>query len=130
MLEEEIFSVFSGRDRADIWSRLERTQGLVPFLTGLFKNNSYLQGLVDCIKSLTSLFSGETYCDLYQRADRAVIQVAESSFASCPANLAERVNLGYQQLFVYAIRHYLKMPQEPQGKSLLARPTGLRQIGK
>lgn len=56
-------------------------------------------------------------------ADQAIIQVTEASFTSCPANLAERVDLGYRQLFAFAMRHFREMPRVPSGKSLLARPT-------
>jgi len=137
-----IFSAFGDDDRVAIWSRVQTIEGLIPSLDALFKNISYLKGLVDCMRRLVSPLPGDTistalfkaFADTNQRTDRAIIQVTESSFSPCPASWADRADLGVRQLYAYAMRHYLQMPRDLEGKELLARhtsnvdPTALREF--
>jgi len=129
VLGGEIFGAFSEQERVAIWGRLQAVDGLIPSLFTFFEDVKYLEACANCVKRLVSLSPRDTvstalekaFCDTNQRADRAVIQVTESSFTSSPASLADRVDLGYRQLHAYAMRHYLQMPREPKGKELLAR---------
>ncbi len=129
VLGGEIFGAFSEQERVAIWGRLQAVDGLIPSLFTFFEDVKYLEACANCVKRLVSLSPRDTvstalekaFCDANQRADRAVIQVTESSFTSSPASLADRVDLGYRQLHAYAMRHYLQMPREPKGKELLAR---------
>jgi len=126
-----IFSAFSERDRVGIWARLQAVDGLIPSLDALFKNLNYVKVLADCMTRLVRLSPGDTvstalfkaFADINQRPDRAVIQVTESSFSSSPASSADRADLGVRQLYAYAMRHYLQMPRDLEGKDLLARHT-------
>ena len=126
-----IFSAFSEQDRVGIWARLQAVDGLIPSLSALFKNLNYLKALVDCMMRLVRPSPGDTvstalfnaFSDTNQRADRAILQVTESSFSSSPARSAERADLGVRQLYAYAMRHYLQMPRDLKGKELLARHT-------
>jgi len=129
VLGGEIFGAFSEQERVAIWGRLQAVDGLIPSLFTFFEDVKYLEACANCVKRLVSLSPRDTvstalekaFCDANQRADRAVIQVTESSFTSSPASLADQVDLGYRQLHAYAMRHYLQMPREPKGKELLAR---------
>ncbi len=129
VLGGEIFGAFSEQERVAIWGRLQAVDGLIPSLFTFFEDVKYLEACANCVKRLVSLSPRDTvstalekaFCDANQRADRAVIQVTESSFTCSPASLADRVDLGYRQLHAYAMRHYLQMPREPKGKELLAR---------
>jgi len=129
VLGGEIFGAFGEQERVAIWGRLQAVDGLIPSLFTFFEDVKYLEACANCVKRLVSLSPRDTvstalekaFCDANQRADRAVIQVTESSFTSSPASLADRVDLGYRQLHAYAMRHYLQMPREPKGKELLAR---------
>ncbi len=129
VLGGEIFGAFSEQERVAIWGRLQAVDRLIPSLFTFFEDVKYLEACANCVKRLVSLSPRDTvstalekaFCDANQRADRAVIQVTESSFTCSPASLADRVDLGYRQLHAYAMRHYLQMPREPKGKELLAR---------
>lgn len=67
------------------------------------------------MKQLVSLFPRDTvstalqkrFSGATQKAVQAIVQVAESSFASRPAGSADRVNLSCRQLYAYTMRHYL-----------------------
>jgi len=131
VLGGEIFDRFNEQDRVQIWSRLQAVDGLIPSLFTLFEDVKYLEICADCVKQLVSLSPRDTvstalqraFSGATQRADQAIVQVAESSFASRPAGSADRVDLSCRQLYAYAMRHYLDMPKESNGNDLLARLT-------
>jgi Protein of unknown function (DUF3723) len=52
-----------------------------------------------------------------------VIQESESICGSKPESLADRVDLGMRQIFIFAMRNYLEMPVEPKRKIVLAKST-------
>ena len=125
------FSSFNQQDRMGIWARLQAVEGLIPSLYAFFEDVNYLKALVDCVIRLVTPSARDTvstallhaYSDADQDTGRAVLQLTESSFASCPANPAQRANLGVRQLYAYAMRHYLQMPRERRKKDLIARHT-------
>ena len=126
-----IFGAFSDQARADIWTRLRAVEGLIPSLFTFFKDVLYLEALAGCMTRLIRLLPGDTvftalgraFSDTNERSERAVIQVAESHFASCPTHSFDAIDLGYRQLFAYVMRHHPQMPRDSKGKELLARPT-------
>ena len=129
-----IFSAFSDQARAGIWTRLQMLDGLVPSIFTFFKDIHYLKALAGCMTRLTRLLPGDTmstaltraFSDTTERTDRAVLQIAESSFTSCPAQSVDPVDLGLRQLYAYAMRHYPQMPKSPKSstrKELMIRPT-------
>ena len=133
ILRGEIFSAFNEQDRRGIWTRLQAFNSLIPSLFSFFKDVNYLKALVNGITQLIRLSPQDTmssaleraFSNTDHRADRAVIQVSETDFTSCPASLLDRVDLGRRQLYAYTMRHYLKMPREPKvtkRKELLAKP--------
>ncbi len=109
-----IFSAFSDQARAGIWTRLQMLDGLVPSIFTFFKDVHYMEALAGCMTRLTRLLPGDTvstalaraFSDTTERTDRAVLQIAESSFTSCPAQSVDPVDLGLRQLYAYAMRHY------------------------
>jgi hypothetical protein len=126
-----IFSAFNDQARADIWTRLREVDGLIPSLSTFPKDILYLEVLAGCMTRLIKLLPGETVSTAFERAfseanertDQAVIQVAESHFASYPIDSVDVEDLGYRQLYAYAMRHYLEIPKDHRGNDLLARPT-------
>jgi len=115
-------------------SRLQVVDGLVPSLFTFFRDVHYLEALAGCMTRLTRLLPGDTvstalardFSDTAERTGRAVLQIAESSFTSCPAQSVDPVDLGLRQLHAYAMRHYPKMPRSPTPstrKELIMRPT-------
>ena len=129
VLEGKIFDAFSEQERVTIWGRLQVVDDLISSLFTFFENIKYLKACVNCVKRLISLSSRDimfialkkTFCDINQRADWAVIQITKFSFTSSSTSLMNRVNLSYQQLHVYVMRHYLQMSRELKEKELLAR---------
>ena len=53
----------------------------------------------------------------------ALVQQTEATFTLVPVALADRKDLGCQQLCVFAMRYYREIPKKPSSKDLLARPT-------
>ncbi|KAF6229360.1 hypothetical protein HO133_007476 [Letharia lupina] len=108
--------------------------GLVPFIFTFFKDVHYLEVLAGCMTRLTRLLPEDTvstalaraFSDTTERTDRAVLQIAESSFTSCPAQSVDPVDLGLRQLYAYAMRHYPQMPKSPKPstrREIMMRPT-------
>ena len=51
----------------------------------------------------------QSFNETNQQMNRCVIQEAESIFTIKSENMINCVNLGYQQLFLYTMRHHHKM---------------------
>jgi hypothetical protein len=58
----------------------------------------------------------ELFLATNQISDQCVIQEADSAFAAKPGMGENRFDLGYRQIWLYAIQHYRKMPVEPKKK--------------
>ena len=79
-----IFGAFSDQARAEIWTRLQMVDGLVPSLFTFFKDVHYLEALAGCMTRLIKLLPGDTvytalaraFSDTNERTDRVVLQVA------------------------------------------------------
>jgi hypothetical protein len=64
--------------------------------------------------------SGENHPE----AGMGIIQTSESTFRWLRATEAECLEAGYQQLWLYAMRHYPLMPPDPKNTDdLMAKPT-------
>jgi hypothetical protein len=124
VLGGQVFSAFSKREREQIWARLEIFDGLIPSLFTFFRDITYLQLCVDCVKRLVYVPRGiNSTVPSYLRRRityvrggecRVVIQVAEDRFISRPGSLEERADLGIRQLYACAMRDYPDMPREPE----------------
>ena len=136
VLGGQVFSAFSDRERASIWDRLRLVEGLIPSLFTFFQDLLYLQPCANCVKRLirmppkqkhlkpTVLTTIEqSYKGVNQEASQVTVQVAEASFISKPGGLTERIDLGYRQLYAFAMRHFLEMPKQPIKENVLAKPT-------
>jgi hypothetical protein len=123
----EIFGAFSEQERETIWGRLHLIEGLIPTLFSFFKDLQYLQACVDCVRRLTRVSLRETvftameksFTGVNQRDGQVVVQMTESTFVSKPGSLADQIDLGYQQLYAYTMRHFLAMPRETEVDELL-----------
>jgi len=136
LLSGQIFGVFSQQDREAIWSELSSIEGLIPTLYSCFEDIKYLQGPADCIKRLIKLSPRDTvytameqsFSDVNQVSDQCLLQEADSTFTVTPGNAGDRFDLGYRQIWLYAMRHFREMPVEPKKKkkNLLAKPGARR----
>ena len=124
LLSGRIFSAFSQQDREAIWNELCSIEGLIPSLFTFFEDVKYLQACVNCVMRLIKLSARDTvfttledsFRDMNQISDQCVIQEAYSAFAAKPGMGGDRFDLGYRQIWLYAMRHYRKMPVEPKKK--------------
>jgi hypothetical protein len=128
----EIFSAFSDQERDRIWGRLQMVEGLVPSLFTFFRDIQYLDVCVDCVKRLSTLSPGQSVSDAMARRCKSVnqeggqtrIQIAEDTFVSRPGSKIDRKDLGYRQIYAYAMRNYPDMPREPEKEDPVKRSAG------
>ena len=126
----QIFTEFSEQDRARIFSRLRLSKGLIPSLYTFFRNIPYCELCVESMKHLTLLSRGDTiftaldrhFTGLNQQDGQVVIQVSETDFTAVPGSLNDQVDLGYRQLFAFAMRHFYEIPQEKVDEDGLVMP--------
>jgi Protein of unknown function (DUF3723) len=129
----QIFGAFDEQGREDIWGRVlsASTDRLIPSLFGFFEDLNYLKNVADCMKRLfplpprgtVSSALEDAFKDANHRAGQCVMQESESTCVFRPGSLADRVDLGRRQMWIYAMRNYPQVPAEPKKKNLLAKPT-------
>uniref|UniRef100_A0A093VIQ3 Uncharacterized protein n=1 Tax=Talaromyces marneffei PM1 TaxID=1077442 RepID=A0A093VIQ3_TALMA len=128
VLSGQVFGAFSAPERRSIWSVLQRKYELIPSLHSFFKDMSYLEACANCMKRLVVLPKlGFTICSAmkasYQGEDSDesyIIQESETSFRRCLGTVHNRRDFGYRQLWLFAMRHYPKMPKDSESNDLLA----------
>lgn len=128
MREGKIFGAFNDQERGHILTTLLLIDGGIPSLHTIFRDLQYFQVCVGCVKRLISLSPQQTlfntlecaFIGTNQRDLQVTLQVAESMLIYRPGTVADQVNLGYQQIHVYAMRNFLDMPKELQGANLRA----------
>jgi hypothetical protein len=84
------------------------------------------------MRQLVKLLPGENIYDALRRSFTGgnqssgdlVIEESESRFITLPGNLEDRFDIGYRQIWLYAMRHYREMPTTHKrgNKDLLAKP--------
>ncbi|KAI6080544.1 hypothetical protein F4821DRAFT_265805 [Hypoxylon rubiginosum] len=108
----KILGGFRQQERVLLWERLCRAteDDVVPSLYGFFENLNVRSAYERCFSS-TEL-----------PADTCSLQVSATSFKSVPAGGADRFDLAYRQLWLFARREHEDMPSEPRKK--LSGPKG------
>ncbi|KAJ5152435.1 hypothetical protein N7492_009715 [Penicillium capsulatum] len=128
----EVFSNFTESERSSIWKRLKKTKGIIPSLYTFFKDLWYLESCANCIKQLiTPSRSFPTIRSAVRAAfspfnpahTEFLIQTSETGFRSYSPSQGDPAELGYRQLWLYAMCHYPKLSQRPQKKDLTAKTT-------
>ncbi|KAF7164507.1 hypothetical protein CNMCM6106_001025 [Aspergillus hiratsukae] len=122
VLGGQAFAEFSDEERRVIWNRLENFDGLVPSLYTFFEDFKYLESCAHCVKRLFSSLSESVWKTMSSifvpysgsEVEERLIQISESTFRREPATDAERLDMGYLQIWLYAMRHYLLMPPDPK----------------
>ncbi|PGG98898.1 hypothetical protein GX51_06545 [Blastomyces parvus] len=130
VLGGEAFANFNDSDRAAIWNKLQGKREIIPSLHTFFQDIYYLEACANCVKRLVALsrlrptLRSAVWGSL-KPPDPAVrncmIQTSETGQRRS-GSPAQRAELGYRQLWLYAMRHYPKMPREPESDDLVARP--------
>ncbi|KAJ5369939.1 uncharacterized protein N7496_006031 [Penicillium cataractarum] len=128
----EVFSNFTGSERSSIWKRLKRTDGIIPSLYTFFKDLWYLESCANCIKRL---ITPSRSCPTVRSAMRAafsssdpahtrlLIQTSETGLRYYSDSQGDPAELGYRQLWLYAMRHYPKLSKQPQKLDPTAKAT-------
>lgn len=131
ILSGQAFAEFSDEERRTIWNRMKAFDGLIPSLYTFFEDFKYLESCVHCVKRLFGPLTKsvwETMRSMFipfsdSEAEESVIQTSESTFRRQRATDVERLDTGYLQVWLYAMRHYPLMPLDPKNDDdLLAKP--------
>ncbi|PYH76418.1 hypothetical protein BO82DRAFT_426169 [Aspergillus uvarum CBS 121591] len=128
------FAAVEEEERRAIWDRLKDTKRPVPSLYTFFEDFKYLESCAHCVKRLFGPSTDsiwKTMSFMFDPSDhsdsQSLIQTSESTFRSEHATDAVRLNKAYLQVWLYAMRHYPLMPQEPkQEDGLLAKQERFR----
>ncbi|OJD16123.1 hypothetical protein AJ78_03703 [Emergomyces pasteurianus Ep9510] len=112
VLDDKVFVNFNDSDRAAIWNKLQEKREIILSLHTFFQNIYYLEACVNCVKRLVVL----------SRLRSTLRSATSETGQRRSGSLAQRAELGYRQLWLYAMRHYSKMPREPESDDLVARP--------
>ncbi|KAE8410244.1 hypothetical protein BDV36DRAFT_302927 [Aspergillus pseudocaelatus] len=130
VLSGRAFSNFSETERKSIWSRLEVFDGLVPSLYTFFEDFKYLENCAQCIKRLFGPVNESIWNTMKHMfhgspdlEEDCLIQTSECTERLQRAGSAERLDLGYRQVWLFAMRNYTLMPTDPKNDDdLLAKP--------
>ncbi|KAB8227896.1 uncharacterized protein BDW43DRAFT_292769 [Aspergillus alliaceus] len=130
VLSGRAFSDFSEAERRSIWSRLEVFEGLVPSLYTFFEDFKYLENCAQCVKRLFGPVNESIWNTMKHMfhgspdiEEECLIQTSECTVRHQRAGSAERLDLGYRQVWLYAMRNYTLMPPDPKNDDdLLAKP--------
>jgi hypothetical protein len=130
VLSGRAFSDFSEAERRSIWSRLEVFDGLVPSLFTFFEDFKYLENCAHCVKRLFGPVNGSIWNSMKHMfrgsldiEEECLIQTSECTVRYQRADSAERLDLGYRQVWLYAMRNYtLMLPDPKNDDDLLAKP--------
>jgi hypothetical protein len=137
VLSGHVFAEFSADERNAIWAKMKDFDGLIPSLYTFFEDFKYLESCSHCLKRLlspsprsvreamSSIFDPDSESeDDHREKGECIIQTSESTFRRLHATETECLETGYQQLWLYAMRHYPLMPPDPKNSDgLLANPT-------
>ena len=135
MLEKgHIFEAFSTLERERIWREVlaVSVDRLIPSLHSFFADLNYLQGPAECIKQLydsphdlmhTTL--KHYFSDKNQQNNTCIVQISESKFVTRPGSATDRLDLGYRQIWLSAMREYKCIPPRPKKvtRDVVAKPT-------
>ncbi|KAL5687471.1 hypothetical protein EMGR_001738 [Emarellia grisea] len=126
----EVFSNFTSSERKAIWKRLKRRRNIIPSLYTFFQDMWYLEACANCMKrlvnpcerypSVKSAFLGAF--KMGPNNDDCLIQTSETDFRHQSGPQSIRAELGYRQLWLYAMRHYPQIPREQRSDDLVAKP--------
>ncbi|CAN9192860.1 unnamed protein product [Alternaria alternata] len=115
-----IFPAFTLSEREAIWQEVlaVSASSLIPSLSTFFADLNYLHGPAECIKKLVDPRDKKAkprtlrdhFTDVGQNTETCLIQVSDSGFVSIPGDTADRLDLGYRQVWLCAMRHYPGIP--------------------
>jgi hypothetical protein len=129
ILDGKVFAAFSDHERFVIWERLQRFDGLIPSLYSFFEDFKCLESWASCLRRLF-IPDGHTMRVTMSRPESfscredgaCIVQTSEAGFSSRSEAQSKHFELAYQQMWLYALRHYPQMPSDPKRNNRLAKP--------
>ncbi|KAF4210314.1 hypothetical protein CNMCM5878_004631 [Aspergillus fumigatiaffinis] len=125
----QVFSNFTSAERKAVWKRLKRRKDIIPSLHTFFQDMWYLEACANCMKrlvnpcqrypSVKSAFLGAF--KMGPNNDDCLIQTSETDFRHQRGPQGIRAELGYRQLWLYAMRHYPQIPREQRSDDVVAK---------
>lgn len=127
-----VFSNFTQTERSSIWKKMKKKNDIIPSLYSFFQNMRYLESCADCMKRLVGF---RQYRSTVKSAMRGIfkpagpangeclIQTSETGFRQHSDPQADHADLGYRQLWLYAMRHYPDLAKEPTSDDRVAKPS-------
>lgn len=123
MEKGELFpSIQDVRIRGLILHNIRATKRIIPSLFTFFEDLKYLEPLANSMKKLIGPMKRSTKTSVYREfqqvftvpatrpagsCDEVVeLQLSEGEFGSCYGSLREKMEFGYRQLWIYAMRHF------------------------
>ncbi|PYH60299.1 uncharacterized protein BO96DRAFT_497933 [Aspergillus niger CBS 101883] len=131
ILSGQAFTEFSEEERRIIWRRMKDSDGLIPSLYTFFEDFKYLESCAHCVKRLLGPSDESVWRTMASmfipsldgEIGECEIQTSESTFRRQRATDVERLDMGYLQVWLYAMRHYPLMPPDAKNDDdLLAKP--------
>ena len=115
-----VLGAFNTSERNDIWHRLRLVDDLIPSLFTFFRDLQYLELCSNSVKRLNApsrrldVFDSmqDKFTGVNQVEGRVKIQVAVNSWIYGPGTVADQKDLGYRQIYAYAMREYPNMPRQ------------------
>lgn len=135
VLSGAVFSNFTPSERSSIWKKMKKRDDVIPSLFTFFRNMGYLKSCADCIKRLVTLSKNRTTIKsamrgIFKPADpespesgQCLIQTSETGSRQYLDPQADHAELGYRQLWLYAMRHYPNLAKEPESEDRVAKPS-------
>lgn len=125
-----ILGTFSEEERRYIFERLCRFNTLIPSLYTFFRDLTYWEACIESVKHLVTVSRRDTIFSTFERRftpinrqdNRVLIQVGESHFVPITGSSDVHVELGFRQIIVFAMRHFLEIPREPVSRDITVRP--------
>lgn len=130
VLSGAVFQNFASSERKDIWKRLKKRKTIISSLDHFFQNMWYLEACANCMKRLAVPTKDHPSIKIALMRlfepdhgnNNCIIQTSETDFRQQSGTQADRAELGYRQLWLYAMRHYPKIPRPSGGDDLVAKP--------
>lgn len=122
ILSGQIFSSFGESERKQIWKRIKEFDGVIPSLETFWDDFLFFEQCAQCMRWLFGVAKDsiwDTMMTMFRPdpgENSATIQVSERKFRRQVASDAERLDLGYRQLWLYTMRHYNSMPRPAKRK--------------
>ncbi|TGO07234.1 hypothetical protein BTUL_0306g00130 [Botrytis tulipae] len=124
LLSGQIFSNFNQLEREAIWGELQSIDFLVPSLFTLFEDLKYLGACADSLKRLVRISRRDTVYSALQRkfrlanelSDQYAVEISQSTFVNRSIPAKDCFDIGYRQLWAFAMRNYKEIPPDTKKK--------------